>query len=200
MTESSGVSHHAERMVVGTEAGDVPMVQKHLRALSELSLDGMADTEFDAVQADATDLADRLASYEGVDLPEPLKSEVWAVARRACRCILAADGIDEGELPTVKAVAEEGVAAAERLAERRAKIEAETMVIAALAETAAAERTEALAALRSVAEMMTERSTKSEWLENVADLEGAFEQERKSRERKQEINEGLSEIREELDM
>lgn len=199
MTDSSAVSHHAERVAVAAGAGDVTSVQEHLRILSELSPDGMGDTEFDAVRGDAADLADRLDDHEGTGLPEPLEAEAWAVAGRACRCCLAADGVDAGALPAVEAVAEEGAAAAEGLAERHAELAAETVVLGVYAETTAAERTAALTALRTVMETMTEAPTESEWLENVSDLEAAAEQERRSSERKQELDETLAALREKLD-
>lgn len=197
MTDPSAVSRHAAQAVTAAEAGEVSTVREHLRALSELSPDGFTDTEFDAVRADATDLAGRLDDHEA--LRESLEAEAWAVAGRACRCCLAADGIDAGALPAAETVAEEGAAAAKRFAEHHAAVTAETVVLAAHAETTAAERTAALAALRTVMETMAEAPTESEWLENVADLEAAAEQERKSSERKQELEEDLAELREKLD-
>ncbi|WP_414837861.1 hypothetical protein ACK3SF_00445 [Candidatus Nanosalina sp. VS9-1] len=72
-----------------------------------------------------------------------------------------------------------------------------TLYQALQAETRA-ERDSAEDAMSSVKSAASDAKTSSEWLDNVADLDGAIQAEQESAQRKQELEEGLQEIREEI--
>lgn len=63
---------------------------------------------------------------------------------------------------------------------------------------AAAERDNAEEAMQEVAGIVSDAPTSSNWLDNVADLNGAAQQERESAERKEDLEDTLQDIRDDL--
>lgn len=68
----------------------------------------------------------------------------------------------------------------------------------ALQEETAAERDNAEEAMSSVAAAASDATTSSEWLDNVADLDGAVQRERDSAQRKEDLQDSLEDIRNDL--
>lgn len=186
-----------ERVVVAVDEGDTAALREQLRELADQSVDG-PDPSLDEVQADAAALADRTADCGDDELPAAITREAKEVASRGCQWYLEQAEVDSAALPAAEAAADEVAAAAERLARDHAELEAESIILAAQAKTAAAERTAAVEALEAVMDQVMEAETTSSWLEETADLEGAIEQEREHRRRKEQLDEQLAEIREDL--
>ena len=72
------------------------------------------------------------------------------------------------------------------------------LVYQALQAETAAERDSAEGAIKQVSSRASDATTSSDWLDNVADLDGAIQRERESARRKQEIEDDLEDIRDDL--
>lgn len=72
------------------------------------------------------------------------------------------------------------------------------LIYQALQGETAAERDSAEGAIKEVTSAASDATTSSDWLDNVADLDGAIQRERESARRKQEIEDDLEDIRDDL--
>jgi|GEM_PF-3131243 len=78
------------------------------------------------------------------------------------------------------------------------EIGATGLVYQTLQAETAAERDSAEGAIKEVSSRASDATTSSDWLDNVADLDGAIQTERESARRKQEIEDDLEDIRDDL--